>query len=119
MKLTKEKILPHMVDALLALLSLVFVSFLWSSPFFLSLALLAISATIILAGRRRLHDTLFFLAAGIWGALAEAIAVNFGGAWSYPMPHYAGIPIWLPILWGIAGVFLIRLSDTVTELFKK
>ena len=119
MKLTKEKILPHIVDALLAVLSLVFVSFLWRSPFLLTLALLAISATMILAGKRREHDTFFFLIAGIWGAISEVIAVNFGGAWSYPTPHYLGIPAWLPILWGIAGVFLVRLSDTVSEFFKK
>ncbi|MFA6214176.1 MAG: hypothetical protein WC717_02765 [Candidatus Micrarchaeia archaeon] len=119
MKLTKETILPHVVDALLAALSLLFVSFNWRSPFFLVLALLAIAATMILSGRHRKHDTLFFLLAGIWGVMSEAIAVNFGGAWQYSGSPILGVPLWLPILWGIAGIFLVRLSDTVTEFFRK
>jgi hypothetical protein len=118
MKLTHkaQTILPHVVDALLAALSLLFVSFHWSSPSLLTLALLVIAATMILSGTRRAHDTLFFILAGIWGALSEAVAVNFGGAWHYSSPFQFGIPLWLPILWGIAGIFLIRLSDTVAEL---
>jgi asparagine N-glycosylation enzyme membrane subunit Stt3 len=116
MKLTAKNLMPHVVDALLAALSLLFVSFHWNSPSLLTLALLAIAATMILSGTRRAHDALFFLIAGIWGALSEAVAVNFGGAWYYPSPFQFGIPLWLPILWGIAGIFLVRLSDTVAEV---
>jgi len=111
--------MPHVVDALLAVLSLLFVSFHWNSPFSLTIALLAITATMILAGRHRKHDTILFLLAGAWGAISEVIAVNFGGAWYYSAPFKLGIPLWLPILWGIAGIFLVRLSDTVTEFFRK
>jgi len=34
-----------------------------------------------------------------------------GGAWSYAAPFVGGIPIWLPMAYGISGLLLRRLTE--------
>ena len=45
---------------------------------------------------------------------AEAVAIKFG-AWQYSNPTALGVPIWLPLLWGSAIVFIKRFSETVLK----
>ena len=46
-----------------------------------------------------------YLFGGFCGALAESFAAMHG-AWSYTIPNFIGIPFWLPLLWGIAALFV-------------
>ncbi|HIH19016.1 TPA: hypothetical protein HA225_03490 [Candidatus Micrarchaeota archaeon] len=45
--------------------------------------------------------------------------ISIGGAWFYLQQHLFGIPIRLPLVWGTAGVFLLRLSDAIKQLVKE
>ena len=58
------------------------------------------------------EDTHMFVIAAIAGTIAEAVAIKFG-AWHYSNPTVLGVPIWLPLLWGSAVVFIKRFSETV------
>lgn len=60
------------------------------------------------------RDIYLFLSAAALGAAAEIIAVRFG-AWQYSNPTLLGVPIWLPLLWGIAVVFIKRVADTLVK----
>ena len=51
-----------------------------------------------------------FLIAALLGAAAEIVAVKFG-AWQYANSTYFGVPLWLPLLWGSATVFIARLTE--------
>lgn len=50
-----------------------------------------------------------FLTTAIAGPLAEITAIHFG-AWEYTYPVLAGIPLWLPLVWGGAGLFISSLT---------
>ena len=51
-----------------------------------------------------------FIRCGFLGAIAEGIAV-YSGAWEYFNDSFLGIPIWLPVLWAIASIFILRVAD--------
>jgi hypothetical protein len=85
-------------------------SFLWSHPIILSVCLVLIGVFML----HRWHsktDLLFYSVAFLLGPLGEAIAVR-SGAWSYSKPTFL-IPLWLPLLWGIVGVFLKKLCESL------
>jgi len=37
------------------------------------------------------------------------------GAWQYSNPSLLGIPVWLPLLWGIAVVFINRVANALAK----
>jgi len=76
----------------------------WSRPALLTALLLTV-ATVMLFARRSLNDVLLFVSCGGLGALAEACAVR-SGAYVYTLPIALGIPLWLPVIWGIAALFV-------------
>lgn len=55
-----------------------------------------------------------FIVGGIIGTSAESL-VMFGGPWSYAAPELINFPIWLPFLWGLAGVTGITLHQSISE----
>ncbi len=59
------------------------------------------------------HDIYLFVTAAFLGTVAEIVAVRFG-AWQYSNPTLFSVPIWLPLLWGIAVVFINRVVNTLT-----
>jgi hypothetical protein len=58
----------------------------------------------------------WFFGVAFLGAYAEAGIVASGG-WSYPDPQFAGIPIWLPSIWGLTGISLMTAYAALTESF--
>jgi hypothetical protein len=53
-----------------------------------------------------------FILAGISGAFAEVITIYFG-VWAYTLPNIIGIPYWLFVLWGNAGMFIYQMSREI------
>jgi hypothetical protein len=64
-----------------------------------------------------MDDFYLFFVAGVFGAFAEVVAVLFG-AWTYAVPSPIGIPYWLPLLWGLAALFLRHMYLIIHELRK-
>jgi hypothetical protein len=92
---------------LIGLAALLATSFLWMIPLLLTGLLLLLSAFMILI-RKNNEDLYLFIVVGILGAFAEVVAVLFG-AWTYTVPSSVGVPYWLPLLWGLAALFLRNL----------
>ncbi len=92
----------------LALIGLI--SALWSSPGLLT-ACCAVLAVGMLVRWHSRSDVLFFLVAAVMGPLGESVAVSFG-AWQYALP-WAGIPLWLPLGWGIAVLYLKKTNEVL------
>jgi hypothetical protein len=57
-------------------------------------------------------DWAYALIAGLAGPAAEA-ALSAAGAFDYAEPDFAGIPMWLPLLWANGGLFIRRLLAPV------
>lgn len=93
-------------------LSVLLTCVLWASPLVLAVCLLVIGAAMLF----RWHtatDIVSYSAAFLLGPLGEAAAVR-AGAWTYARPALL-IPVWLPLLWGIAGLFLKRVCESVAS----
>ncbi len=104
-------------ELLVYILAITIVSSFWHNSFltFLLLSILLIVALFLW------HDPLdlkIFIIAALGGSLGEIIAIFFG-AWSYTLPNFLGIPVWLPLLWGFAAVTLRRLLSTLESVLKR
>ncbi|MBI5223074.1 DUF2878 family protein [Candidatus Micrarchaeota archaeon] len=104
--------------SILAFGSLVLVSFLWKSPFLLTLLLL-FTASLMIVVSKNLEDILLFIVGGMFGVVSEAFAIS-QGAWSYPLPFAFGVPLWLFCIWGIAALYINKLYKGICEFgFKR
>jgi hypothetical protein len=56
----------------------------------------------------------FFIISGILGTVAESFVIN-KGAWSYAIIGWINFPLWLPFLWGLAGIVGVSLFQGLTE----
>jgi hypothetical protein len=102
------------IAALLAIyaLAIVLTSLLWPMPWILSGCLLLIGAAMLYRWHGK-ADLLSYAVAFFLGPIGEAVAVR-AGAWAYARPVLL-VPAWLPPLWGIAGLFLRRVCESVNQ----
>ncbi len=61
------------------------------------------------------HDVYFFVVGTVLGPIGEVVAIYFG-AWQYTNPTFLGIPMWLPIVWGLAAVLIKRISELFVKI---
>lgn len=80
---------------------------LWPRPSLLLGALVAWGAVLLWRWHTR-SDLVFFFLSLVLGPLAEGVAIA-AGAWAYTRPLWL-IPVWLPLLWGIAALTLRRIA---------
>lgn len=88
------------------------VSVSWQRPILLFFGLLAISAAMLYRWNRK-SDVVFFGLCALMGSAGELIAISFG-AWEYSQP-WIGIPLWLPLAWGISGLYLKRTTEVLIQ----
>ena len=55
------------------------------------------------------------LIGAVVGPSAEIICAS-RGAWQYAHPDFLGIPLWLPIAWGLAALLVQGISETLAKL---
>jgi len=108
--------LKHILTAIFAIVALLSVSLLWKESYILTVVL-GITAMCMLLVNKSKHEIYLFFLSGMAGAFAEAIAIS-AGAWTYTLPTLIGVPIWLPVLWGIAAVFIVRTYKFIEMIFK-
>jgi len=84
------------------LATLFLVCFFWQKPVVCFVGLLILSILYFVFLNRK-NALMIFITIGLLGSISEAICVYFG-AWSYTIPNIFGIPIWLPLVWGMAGL---------------
>jgi len=90
---------------------IVCLSLLYGQTLLLAAVLLALTG-VALSIDRRPGDVWIVLGGAVLGPLAEGIAVACG-AWTYAVPDALGLPIWLPVAWGLATLLIKR----ITEIF--
>jgi len=88
----------------------------WHYPILLT-AFYAVGSALLFSRWHRLDDIIYYIVALVVAPLGELIAVK-NGAWQYAGSG-TGIPLWLPLAWGICALSLRRLSETVAEVAKE
>ena len=87
---------------------------LWERPVLLTSLYVVVSAFLL----TRYHskgDLIYFFVPFFMGPLGELLPVGMG-AWTYSEPLMM-IPLWLPFVWGIAGLYMRRTSQAIEEAF--
>jgi uncharacterized membrane protein YoaT (DUF817 family) len=97
--------------ALIATFALILTLHRW--PAILAATLLLVWAVIFLSRHER-HDLAFFLV-GIAAGLVGEIAIVASGAWTYPPPTILGIPVWIPIAWGVVVLSIKRIATGILK----
>jgi ABC-type proline/glycine betaine transport system permease subunit len=108
----KSELKKFLLTCPLALLTLVVPSFFLNNQI-ISVALLLVLALLMLAIEWNRKNIILYIIVMISGPLAEVIAIYFG-VWTYKDSFFAGIPIWLPFVWGNAGLYVVRLNELVS-----
>jgi len=115
MKLKGRAEIELLIQILFFVIATLTVSYFWHDNPFLFLLLLIE----LLIGEALLYekgDEIFFIVGATAGPLGEIIAIIFG-AWRYSNPDLI-IPIWLPVLWGFATIFIKKAAITLTKILK-
>lgn len=60
------------------------------------------------------RPVLTFIVFGVAGTTMEAL-IMLSGPWSYTTPHILNFPLWLPFLWGMAGVLSVTLYQSLSS----
>jgi uncharacterized membrane protein YoaT (DUF817 family) len=103
------------LNAALALATLFLTAVLWRYPVGL-IALLVVTAVAIFRIRPNATSVVVYATAFVFGPLAEAVSIKTG-AWAYDSNHILGVPVWLPFVWGNAGLFILNMSELWKSLF--
>ena len=104
-----------LVNATLALATLLLTSVLWRHPLALTTLLVA-TGLAIYALRPSRTSACVYVVGFVFGPLAEGLAIHTG-AWAYASPVVLGIPLWLPFVWGIAALFIQNTADLGKAIF--
>jgi uncharacterized membrane protein YoaT (DUF817 family) len=88
------------------------VNLLWARPGVLFLACFAITGIMLIRWHTR-ADLAVYLVAALLGTLADLLAVS-QGAWAYSTAEKL-VPSWLPLMWGIAGLLIKRISKELAR----
>ena len=89
------------------ILASLFLLLLWKNSILLSILLILLAYL-----KHKLFpikkELFWFLIIAIGGAVVEIILVNIGQAWNYATQHFFGIPIWMPLFWGVLGTTIVE-----------
>ena len=93
---------------------IVCIALLYERTALLAGCIVLLAAVTLLIDRR--HGDLWVLLGGaVLGPVAEIVAVACG-AWTYRVPDFLGIPLWLPLAWGLGTLLIMRISEGLKEV---
>ncbi len=101
--------MKFVLNALLALATLLLTAVLWRYPVAL-IALLLVTAAVIFRIRPNATSVVVYATAFFFGPAAEAVSITTG-AWAYHSDNFLGVPVWLPFVWGNAGLFIFNMAE--------
>lgn len=95
-------------DCAFALATLLIVIYLYKNIILATLLLLAVAVIGLIKWKSKVTLKVLIFS-GIFGALAEMVAIHFG-VWNYQITNFYNIPLWLFIVWANAGAFIYELA---------
>lgn len=109
-------VFQYLLEALFFSLGVLIISLGYMNNYLTGVLLLVLLGLELIVWHEKMDILIFFVGA-IVGPIAEVIAIAFG-AWNYANPTVFGIPIWLPLAWGIITLSINRISNTLYTIFK-
>jgi hypothetical protein len=64
------------------------------------------------------HDAHFYVIGAVLGSVTAIVCVSFG-VWGYANPTFLGIPLWLPVAWGLSVMLIKRIAETFVKIEMK
>jgi hypothetical protein len=103
-----------LVSVSIMVLSLLGELFLWNKIAIFSLFLIALAYIkhILYPIKKELF---WYLLICVAGTIVEIVLVNFGHGWTYSNPDVFGIPLWIPLFWGLVGTTIIIVYQAFNE----
>ncbi len=99
------------------LAAIILIGLFWDNNFVLTL-FVTVQAAFLLKFCHEVEDLISFFFVLIVGSISEIAGVSFG-AWTYNNPSFLGIPIWLPLIWGMAALCLRRFVVGLKEVINR
>jgi len=97
------------------ILEIVLFYYLWENNIILTISLILVSAFILIWFSSREEKILYF-ACFILGPLFDLLLVP-RGVWSYANPTFYGVPLWLPIAYGLGTVVIVKIGNSISRMF--
>ena len=110
----KPAVKKFILSTILALATLSATSLFWNEPVTATIVLIGLSL-LMFSVEPGIGNMVLYFFGFVFGPIAEAIAIHFG-AWNYTLPVIAGIPLWLPFVWGNCGLYVIRVKAFISTL---
>ncbi|MBI2131026.1 DUF2878 family protein [Candidatus Woesearchaeota archaeon] len=114
MRLTRKIEKEVVLEIILFSLGIASISLFYENNLLLTLLL----ALMFFAGMKFWHkkqDFFYFISGAVIGPIAEVICIYFG-VWQYVNPSFLGIPVWLPLIWGLGTILIKRIAETIQKL---
>lgn len=118
MQIIGDPIKELVIELLIFVFGVVSLSLLWHSPIITSLLIILLALGILKFWYEK-NDWLWFVAAGFFGALGEILIIRFGGVWHYANPDFLGVPMYLPLAYGISGLMGKKIIFTLVRLIER
>ncbi len=96
------------------LFSALAITFLIKQEYFISLALILFLLTSLKFSKEKNEWEIFVLGYAV-GFLMEYIGIYFYKLQYWEQAHFFGMPLWLPILWGIGFIYIRRIGNLVIK----
>lgn len=89
------------------------VALFWKNALLVSSVLLSLAYLKHVAAPLR-NEFAWYVVVGLVGAGTEDLMVFLGGnPWTYSGTLISNVPLWLPLLWGVAGITMITLHEGI------
>lgn len=113
--MSKKVAMELIAEAAVFLGCLAAVVLLYRRPCALAAVMAATAAVAVYAWPNRRLNLIILGVGAVVGGVGEIVCSN-AGAWQYAYPTFLGIPLWLPVAWGLVVVLIRQIADTLTRL---
>lgn len=104
------------IGFLVFVIDILFFYFFWESNIVLTALLLTMSAVVLIWLSSKEEKILYFICF-VLAPVFDLILVP-GGAWTYGNPFIFGIPLWLPVGYGLSTVMIVKIGNSIARLIK-
>ncbi len=110
----KEKIKQTFIESLPILIGIIITGLFWDNN-----VLLAAIYAVFIAGILKLKyvkgEIFVFIYGVVIGLIVEVVGTSVSGYQSFTNPYFAGIPLWLPLVWGYGLLLMGRIHRIWTK----
>ena len=104
-----------LIGFMVFILEIVLFYYLWENNILLAISLILVSAFILIWFSSREEKILYFVCF-VLGPMFDLLLVP-RGVWSYANPTFYGVPLWLPIAYGLGTVVIVKIGNSISRMF--